>query len=78
MGNGMGVMGMFFAASESYYYNQARKVDYVPETLCTVGAGFTAGALYRSAYGMRTSLVAGAMGAAGAAGLLGARYMWNR
>ena len=78
MGNGMGVLGMFFAAFESYFYNQAQKFDNIPESLCTVGAGFAAGALYRSAYGMRTSLVAGCLGAAAANGLLAARWYWNR
>lgn len=71
-GNSVGVIGLYFAASESLLLNQLERQG-VPDAVSTLGAGFFTGALYRIGRGPRPAAVAGLVGAAGASILLAAR-----
>lgn len=68
----MGTLGLFFAAAESLggYLNDG---EVVPPELCTLAAGATTGALYRSVRGPRQAAAAGALGLLGAGILVVAR-----
>lgn len=66
-GNSLGVLGLFFAASESGIDKLAD--GQIPDAMVTMLAGATTGAVFRSARGPRTAAVAGGVGMA-AAGLL--------
>lgn len=70
-GNSLGVLGLLFSSSESFYYhmNDAR----MPDDLMTVAAGATTGAIYRSVRGPRQAMAAAAVGGVAAALLLGGR-----
>lgn len=71
-GNSLGTLGLFFAAAESLggYLNDG---EVVPPELCTLAAGVTTGALYRSVRGPRQAAAAGALGLLGAGILVVAR-----
>jgi import inner membrane translocase subunit TIM23 len=70
-GNALGVLGLLFSSSESFYYYMNDRI--LPEDLMTVAAGATTGAIYRSVRGPRQALAAGAVGSIGGILLLGAR-----
>ena len=70
-GNALGVLGLLFSSSESFYYYMNDRI--LPEDLMTVAAGATTGAIYRSVRGPRQALAAGAVGSIGGVLLLGAR-----
>ena len=70
-GNAAGALGLYFACLESALLSQAGGA--VPDTACTVLAGFGTAALYRAPRGPRTAAVAGAVGAVAAAGLAALR-----
>lgn len=70
-GNALGVLGLLFSSSESFYYYMNDRI--LPEDLMTVAAGGTTGAIYRSVRGPRQALAAGAVGSIGGLLLLGAR-----
>eukprot|EP00891_Asterochloris_glomerata_P007775 jgi/Astpho2/7775/fgenesh1_pg.00117_%23_6_t len=75
-GNALGVLGLFYAALESGLGHYAD--GSVPEAATSVGAGFATGALFRAARGPRAAAVAGAVGAAAASALVGARATLNK
>lgn len=66
-GNSLGVLGLFFAASESGIDKLSD--GRIPDAMVTMLAGASTGALFRSARGVKTAAVAGGVGMA-AAGLL--------
>ena len=68
-GNSVGVIGLYFAASESLLFNYLESYG-VPDAVPTLGAGFATGALYRITRGPRPAAVAGLVGTAGAGLLL--------
>lgn len=70
-GNALGVLGLLFSSSESFYYYMNDRI--LPEDFMTVAAGATTGAIYRSVRGPRQALAAGAVGSIGGVLLLGAR-----
>lgn len=70
-GNALGILGLLFSSSESFYYYMNDRI--LPEDLMTVAAGATTGAIYRSVRGPRQALAAGAVGSIGGVLLLGAR-----
>ncbi|CAD7700497.1 unnamed protein product [Ostreobium quekettii] len=72
-GNAFGVLGLFFAASESLIGHYIE--GYVPDAFATLAAGFTTGALYRSTRGPRSAAVAGTVGVVAAAALLAGRQV---
>lgn len=70
-GNALGVLGLLFSSSESFYLYLNDRV--LPEDLMTVAAGATTGAIFRSVRGPRQALAAGAVGGVFASALLGLR-----
>jgi import inner membrane translocase subunit TIM23 len=70
-GNALGVLGLVFSSSESFYLYLNDRI--LPEDLMTVAAGATTGAMYRSVRGPRQALAAGAVGGIFASVLLGLR-----
>eukprot|EP00192_Tetraselmis_astigmatica_P019250 CAMPEP_0117679736 /NCGR_PEP_ID=MMETSP0804-20121206/17970_1 /TAXON_ID=1074897 /ORGANISM="Tetraselmis astigmatica, Strain CCMP880" /LENGTH=226 /DNA_ID=CAMNT_0005489171 /DNA_START=21 /DNA_END=698 /DNA_ORIENTATION=- len=68
-GNSVGVIGLYFAASESLLFNYLESYG-VPDEVPTLGAGFITGNLYRITRGPRPAAVAGLVGTAGAGVLL--------
>uniref|UniRef100_A0A061QSZ4 Mitochondrial import inner membrane translocase subunit TIM23 n=1 Tax=Tetraselmis sp. GSL018 TaxID=582737 RepID=A0A061QSZ4_9CHLO len=71
-GNSAGVVGLYFAASESLLFHYLDRFG-LPDALPTLGAGFATGALYRIPRGPRTAAVAGLVGTACAGLLLAGR-----
>ncbi len=70
-GNALGVLGLLFSSSESFYLYLNDRI--LPEDLMTVAAGATTGAIFRSVRGPRQALAAGAVGGIFASVLLGLR-----
>ncbi|KAI8470701.1 MAG: hypothetical protein J3K34DRAFT_385157 [Monoraphidium minutum] len=68
------ILGLYFAISESYLVHAAD--GRLPDGACTAAAGFLTAALFRSPRGPKLASVAGAVGAAAAAGLHAARQKW--
>lgn len=72
-GNVMGVLGLFYAVSES-------GINYISDGLTSdgfnaVAAGATTGSLFKLASGPRTAIVAGVLGASAAATLQAGRFL---
>lgn len=72
-GNAFGVLGLFFAASESFIGYCIE--DYVPDAVATLAAGFATGALYRSTRGPKAAAIAGTVGVVAASALLAGRQV---
>lgn len=73
-GNALGVVGLFFASSESFLRNVNDGV--LPDESATLGAGVLTGALYRSVRGPRQAAAAAVVGLMGASVLLvGRKYV---
>lgn len=70
-GNALGVLGLLFSSSESFYLYLNDRI--LPEDLMTVAAGATTGVIFRSVRGPRQALAAGAVGSIFATMLLGLR-----
>jgi import inner membrane translocase subunit TIM23 len=70
-GNALGVLGLLFSSSESFYLYLNDRI--LPEDLMTVAAGATTGVIFRSVRGPRQALAAGAVGSIFASMLLGLR-----
>ena len=68
------ILGLYFASFEAgaFHASDGR----LPDGACTAAAGFLTAALFRAPRGPRTAAVAGAVGAAAAAGLHAARQKW--
>eukprot|EP00873_Tetraselmis_striata_P006532 jgi/Tetstr1/426796/TSEL_017011.t1 len=71
-GNTLGVVGLYFAVSESTLFSYGEEYG-APDAISTLGAGFATGALFRATRGPRPAAVAGAVGMAGAGLLLAGR-----
>lgn len=70
-GNALGVLGLLFSSTESFYYYMNDAI--LPEEFMTIASGATTGALYRSVRGPRQAVAAAAVGGLGGILLLGAR-----
>lgn len=70
-GNALGVLGLLFSSTESFYYYMNDAI--LPEELMTIASGATTGAIYRSVRGPRQAVAAAAVGGLGGILLLGAR-----
>ncbi|KAK9816821.1 hypothetical protein WJX72_005370 [[Myrmecia] bisecta] len=70
-GNALGVLGLFFSTMESTLGHFSDGT--VPDEFNSIGAGFLTGSIFRSTRGPRAAAIAGAVGAAAAAGLVAAR-----
>ena len=67
-GNTFGILGLFYAVSESFAQS---KLDHaVPDDISSVLAGCAAGAIYRAAAGPRSMAVGSAMGGMAALALV--------
>lgn len=74
-GNSLGVVGLFFASSESFLRNANDGL--LPDETATVGAGALTGALYRSVRGPRQAAAAAAVGVIGGSLVLAGRAFVN-
>lgn len=71
LGNGAGVLGLYFSCLESFFH--VKNEGMLPDTLVTALAGFTAAAIFRSPRGPKAAAIAGGVGSLAAAGLAGMR-----
>ena len=67
-GNTFGILGLFFAVSESFALSQLGHT--LPDELSSVLAGMMTGALYRSSAGPKSIALGGAMGGMAVAALV--------
>jgi mitochondrial import inner membrane translocase subunit TIM23 len=74
-GNALGVVGLFFASSESFLRHL--NDDLVPDEFATVGAGALTGGLYRSVRGPRQAAAAAVVGTLAGSALLAGRKFFN-
>ncbi|KAG2484438.1 hypothetical protein HYH03_016748 [Edaphochlamys debaryana] len=73
--NSCGILGLYFSGLESLYVNQLEELG-VPDSVSTLLAGFSSGALFRLPRGPRQAVVAGAVGVAAAGGITALRKVF--
>lgn len=74
LGNSCGILGLFFAGSESYLANQLD--NRVPDSVVSMLAGALSGAVYRSPRGPRQAAVAAGLGLIAGGGLASMRSIF--
>ncbi|GLC37315.1 hypothetical protein PLESTB_001137100 [Pleodorina starrii] len=73
--NSCGILGLYFSGFESLYVYQLEQYG-LPDSVSTLLAGFTSGALFRLPRGPRQAVVAGAVGVAAAGGITALRKVF--